>query len=653
MNLPPEQECIRARCFHPSGMPVEFPVEDIETSIPARFEKIVRKYPDRIAFKDIGRSASYDELNQVSNKIAGALLEKCGNGSEPIALLFEHGIDVILAILGVLKAGKFFIALDASLPESRLSHLLDDCTAKLIVTNELNQTLARGLTHNRLPLLNIDSLESNATVDHPNVAVLPRDIAYVLYTSGSTGHPKGVIQNHRNILHLIQSYSERVHLCAADRLTFINSCSSAAGMRNIFGALLNGAGLFAFDPRRQPLIDFGGWVTREEVTICHAMISVFRSIVEVLSGHKTLSSVRLVELAGGSLSVRDLNTFKNYFLPRCVFAHSMGASELGTACWNFVDDLSQSNWVQVPIGYGVRDMEILVLDDYAKKVNGDEVGEIAVRSSYLSPGYWRDPDLTKAKFIASLNPAEPIYLTGDLGRMAPDGCLEYVGRKDFRTKIQGVTVDPTEVEITLLQQPQVSNAAVVTRKRESGEYYLLACIVPRENSKLTIENLRSFLRERLPDPMIPSTFMFLDSLPLANGKIDTTALPFPDGERPNLAVPYRPPLEKIQINIAKIWETVLEIYPVGIDDNFFDLGGDSLAASRVISKVIQTFQLKLPVTALFYAPTVAQMAAIVEQHQTKRGSEAEVEQMLHKIEAMAEDEVQWRVVEINLTVPKK
>jgi len=653
MNLPPEQESIRARCFHPSGKSVEFPVEDIETSIPARFEKIARMYPDRIAFKDKDRSVSHDELNRISNKIAAALLKKCGNSSEPIALLFEHGVDVILAILAVLKAGKFFIALDASLPESRLSNMLDDCTAKLIVTNELNQTLARGLAHNGLPLLNIDMLVSNAPVDRPKLSVLPGDIAYVLYTSGSTGRPKGVIQNHRNILQLSQSCADRVHLCAADRLTFINSCSSAAGMRNIFGALLNGSGLIAFDLRRQPLIDFGGWVTREEVTICHAMIPVFRSIVEVLSDAITLSTVRLMELAGGSLSVRDLNSFKNYFLPRCVFAHSMGASELGTACWNFVGDLSQSNLIQVPIGYGVRDMDILVLDDHAKKVKENEVGEIAVRSSYLLPRYWRDPDLTKAKFIASPNGAEPIYLTGDLGRMAPDGCLEYVGRKDFRTKIQDVTVDPSEVEITLMQLPQVLNAAVVNRKRESGEFYLLACIVARGHSKLTIENLRAFLRERLPDPMIPSTFMILDSLPLANGKLDMTALPLSNGERPSLEVSFRPPHDEIEISIAKIWETILEICPIGIDDNFFDLGGDSLAASRVISRVIQSFQLGLPVKALFYAPTVAQMAGIIKQHQSKRVSEAEVEQMLHEIEALAEDEARRRVDEINLTVTKK
>ncbi len=641
--LPPEQQAIRDKCFHPSGTFVEFPMEEVETSIPARFEKIVRMYPDRLAVKNKDRSQTYNELNKAANQIACAILEKRGQGSEPIALLFEHGIDVVAAILGVLKAGKFYVALDPSFPDMRVARILEDCDAKLIVTNEQKNSLAHELSQNRLPVVNIDANQPNLSGENPDLGISADAFAYVIYTSGSTGPPKGVIQNHRHVLHNIMPYTNCIHVCAEDRLTFLNSSSSAAGVRNIFGALLNGSGLFSFDLRREALIDLAVWLAREQVTICHAMTSVFRSIVEVLSGNEKFTGLRLLELAGESLSAKDINLYRSHFLPKCVFAHSMGATEVATARWYFIGDLSQRGFVQAPVGYGVADKEVLLLDDNGKELGYNQIGEIAVKSRYLSPGYWRNADLTRTKFLLHPNGDERLYLTGDLGRMLPDGCLEYIGRKDFRAKIRGFTVDPTEVEIALLQHSQVQNAAVVTRNRESGENYLVAYIVPSGNSALRIEYLRDFLREHLPDHMIPLTFVFLESLPLTNGKLDPTGLPLPDDKRSNLEQVYAPPRGEIEIRLAQIWEEILDVRPIGIHDNFFNVGGHSLAASRVISRVIQTFQLELPIKALFDAPTVAEMAAIIAQNQTRRASNEELAQMLNEVEAMSEEEAQQLV----------
>jgi len=246
-NLPPEQQAIRDKCFHPSGTFVEFPIEDVEVSIPARFEKIVRMYPDRLAVKDIERSLTYDELNKAANQIAHSILEKRGQVSEPVILFFEHAIDVIATILGVLKAGKFYVVIDPSSPLERIRSIVEDCGADIIVTNSRNADLANKLEHATCALVNIDRISDFYPSDDIGHTVLPDDLATICYTSGSTGKPKGVVQAHRNVLHSVKILSERYGVTVNDRLTLLHSLSFASGHAHFRISLLNGASLFPFN----------------------------------------------------------------------------------------------------------------------------------------------------------------------------------------------------------------------------------------------------------------------------------------------------------------------------------------------------------------------------------------------------------------------
>ena len=284
--------------------------------------------------------------------------------------------------------------------------------------------------------------------------------------------------------------------------------------------------------------------------------------------------------------------------------------------------------------------------------NGNEVpfehaGEIAVRSRYMAPAYWRRPELTRAAFLPiSSDGTERFYRTGDVGSMAPDRCLTYLGRKDSQVKIRGNKVEIAEIKMELLNLDVVTQAVVVAHEEVPGHKRLTAYIVPTKMPGLTVSALRSALAAKLPDYMIPSAFVMLDKFPVIGiGKIDRAALPLPDNGRPALDLPYVPPRSSIEVELTRIWSAVLAVDRVGIHDNFFDLGGHSLTASRVISRVIQTFQLELPIKALFDAPTVAEMAAVIEAHQGKKVGEADLERMLAELESLPEDEARRLIAE--------
>jgi acyl carrier protein len=333
----------------------------------------------------------------------------------------------------------------------------------------------------------------------------------------------------------------------------------------------------------------------------------------------------------------------------------MSTTETGNITQFFIDRETPINGDIAPIGYPAEDMEVLLLDNTHRQVRDGELGEIAIKSRYLSLGYWRRPDLTEEKFRPDPDGGEArIYFTGDLGRRDPDGCLFHMGRKDDQVKIRGYRVETVEVEAVLLSLGHFRKVFVALRDRGLPEKSLIAYLVPERWPAPTASFLRKTLTAILPSHMIPAVFVMLESLPLTpTGKVDRNALPDPEIKRPNLDTLFVAPRTPVEQRLASIWMEALALDPVGIHDNFFDLGGHSLAAMRVISRVIQQFQLKLPVKALFEAPTVAEMAAIIETHQDERASDTDLPQMLREVEAMTDEEAQRRVDEMNSTFANK
>jgi amino acid adenylation domain-containing protein len=638
-TLPPEQESIRVKCFHPSGTFVEFKKEEIEQSISSRFEGQVHSNSDRLAVRTRSHELTYDALNRAGNRVARAIMERRGTGEEPVALLFEQGAPVIASILGVLKAGKFYVPLDSSYPQTRTRYMLEDSAADLIVTNTQNLSLARDLVRNGGEVLNFDTLDPTLSDENLELCVAPANLAYMIYTSGSTGQPKGVVQSHRNVLHDIMNYTNALHICKHDRLITLTSYSFADTARSTYGALLNGASLYPLDIREDGLTHLAEWLIQQEITIYRSVPTTFRHFIRTLDGKEQFPKLRLVYMAGEPVHKRDVELYKRHFSSNCIFMNGIGSTECLTYRWYFINKETTINGNNVPVGYALVDMEILLLDDDGNEMGPNQIGEMAVKSRYLCPGYWRKPELTRAVFLSPPESGEGrIYRTGDLGLMLADGCLIHMGRKDFQVKIRGHRVEVAEIEAKLLSSGKVKEAIVILREDRPGDQRLVAYFVPAERPIPTVTTLRRALAEKLPDYMIPSAFVSLDALPLLpNGKIDRRQLPTPDRTRADLATPFLPPQTRVEEALTDIWAEVLVLDRVGIHDNFLELGGNSLLATQIISRVISILQVEIPLRSLFESPTVADMAMVVTQNQIKKAEQKDIERMLEELERLSDN----------------
>jgi amino acid adenylation domain-containing protein len=613
-DIPSEQLRIQAKCIHPSGSFIEFRQEDIEQSIVERFEQQVRKFPNRLAVKSKNYQFTYGELNEAANCVAYAILNRIGESEESVLLLIENDAPAIVSILGVLKAGKISMFLEPSHLHSRLTHILKDSQARIIVTNSSHFFLANALTKGSLQVLNIDELNSSLSTVNPGLSISPDIFSFIIYTSGSTGQPKGVIQNHRNMLHRIMNFTNTLHICPEDRQIFFTSPAYIAALWNILRALLNGAAVFPYDIKSEGIGQLAEWLNQEEITIFSGLV-IFRQFPSILTGQEKFPNIRLVTLGGDTIFKRDIEHYKKYFSPECILVVALGTTEAARLTEYFIDKETEIVDSNVPVGYAVQDMDVQLLDDTGRAVGFNRIGEIAVKSRYLSPGYWQRPDLTRTVFLpVSDGGQERVYLTGDLGRMRPDGCLFHLGRKDYQVKVRGYRVEIVEVEKALLDLENIKEAVVVDGQDSIGEKRLIAYLVCDTQPAPSASSLRSALSQKLPDYGIPSTFVILDALPLTpNGKVDRRALPAPDWARSQPVETRVSPRDELELQLTKTWEKVLGVQPIGVTDNFFELGGQSLLALRLFVQIEKILDKNLPLATLFEAPTVEQLAIILRE----------------------------------------
>lgn len=647
-NPPPEQQAIQSKSFHPSGTFVEFMKEEIERSVPERFEKIVNMHSHRIAVKTADRTVTYADLNTIANRLARQILAEAGTTQEPVALLFDNGAALFAAMLGVLKAGRFFVAVDPSLPKARIAILLEDSQATLVVTDRQYLALAGQVVGTRCRLLDLESIDQSIPATNLGLPVSADALALIFYTSGSSGAAKALLWTHRVLLHHLMLTTNAFHGCEEDRISLLASGTSGAVTNGLF-ALLVGAALLPFDVRKEGIARLPSWLSEERISICWFSPQLFRNLREALRGREQFTDLRLIRLAGEAAYRSDIDLYKQHFPGNCFLVNALSSSEAGFLSICYVDHSSDISGNEVPVGYPVADKQILLLDEEGKDVGFNQVGEIVVSSRYLSLGYWRRPDLTDAKFRA--NPEdrdERLYFTGDLGLMRPDGCLVYKGRKDFRVKIRGYGVEFAEVEKVLLEHTGIREAVVVAPENESGEARLIAYVTSSSHPSPSVTELRGFAKQNLPDYMIPSAFVILDEMPLTpNGKVDRRALPDPDHARPQLNTPFVSPRTSIEKQLADIWAEVLDLAEVGIHDNFFDLGGHSLAAFQVISRVNNWFQLELPAHSLFQSPTVAEMALIITQSEAHTLNQKDLDRILTELESFSDVQAQECVAREN------
>jgi amino acid adenylation domain-containing protein len=576
-------------------------------------------YPDRVAVSPGDRLLTYDELNQAANRLARKILDRQGIKNEPVAILLEHGADIIIAILAVWKAGKIYVPLDPTLPLARNKAILDATQAHLVVTRAPYRDYL-GQTQKDLHWISIDELSSTVSAENVGAAIAPDHLAYILFTSGSTGQPKGVMQNHRNVLHQIKRETNGLRFCADDRLILLRSCSAIGGMRIVLCALLNGATVHPFNVTRAGHAELAELLARENITIYDSTPTTFRQFIADLPDEQRFPHLRLIRLSSEPVHQHDVELYKKYFSQGCIFTNSLGLTETGGSIrQNLIDQNTNVMSTTVPVGYAVEDMDVVILDDDGHEVGPEEVGEIAVSSSYLSPGYWRNPDLTNEKFaVDSEDGNKRLYLTGDVGQMLSDGCLVHLGRKDFQVKVRGYKIDVAEVERAILDLPSVKAAVVVARADSSDEQCIVAYWIPAATPVPSVSSLRRALSNKLPEYMIPSCFVTLDALPTTpTGKVDRKALPVPDRVRPVLEAVFVKPSSETEKLLAAIWQQVLRLDKIGIDDNFFDLGGNSLRLAEVNRKVNVVFQRTIPLMDMLALPTIRTLAEYMARAENK------------------------------------
>lgn len=644
---------IRAKCFHPSGTFVEFPEENIERSIPERFEKMAELYPERLAVKSRSGHFTYDLLNKAANRLARRILACRGRGQEPVGLFLKDGARLIAAHLGVLKAGKFSLGLDPSASNARMDHLIKDSQSALVITDKENYSQARQWVDRGRKLINVDEPDSAHGEENPGLPISPYDYCYLRYTSGSTGSAKGGLKTHRHVMHAVMNATNSFHICPDDRSLLISHDRSFG--KYAFDVLLNGAALCPFFIRDEALFRLADWLIQERITSYCSFPTAFRHFAGALPGGKQFPALRMIRLEGEPIFKSDVELYRKYFPSECVLINSFSSTETGPVCVYFVDKDSDMTGTRVPAGYPVEGMEVLLLDERGREVGPGETGEVAVKGRFLSSGYWRRPELTREKFFSEPQSGEDrIYTTGDLGRWSENGYLELCGRKDFQVKVRSFRVDVGEVEAVLATHPGVKEVTVIGKQDESENTRLIAYFVPRGEPAPTVSSLRKFVTERLPDYMIPALFVTLDRLPLlSTGKVDRPALPEPGKSRPEMDSPYAPPGTRREEEVAKIWGQVLWLDRIGIHDNFFDLGGDSLAATKILSQIFKQFQIEIPLRALFESPTVAAMAAAIDEHRGKELDERDLERILTELESLSHEEAQSRLNESRSPAIKK
>ncbi|BCU12466.1 non-ribosomal peptide synthetase [Microcystis aeruginosa] len=598
----------------PSNHFIEFRKQDIEQSIPARFREQVQKYPHHLAVHTNNYHWTYSELNYRVNQIAQAILKQSTFKEERIALLFEHDAPMVAAILGVLKVGKTYVPLDPNYPHKRVVYILEDSQASMILTNNKNLDRAQELTKGIIPIINIDNIDFASFFNEEEREISPNTIAYILYTSGSTGQPKGVIQNHRNVLHFIRNYTNNLHINEQDGLTLLSSYSFDAAIVDIFAAILNGATLYPIDLREEGISELFQLLQSQRITIYHSTPTLYRHFVSNLSKGEKPNQIRIVVLGGEEVVKKDVDLYKEHFSDQCILVNGLGSTESTFTLQYLIAQQTEIIRNTVPVGYPFEETEIILLNEVGETT--DIYGEIAIRSPYIALGYWQKPELTQAVFVPDWEfSGRRIYRTGDLGRLRGDGKLEFLGRKDFQVKIRGFRIELGEIETVLNQHSQVQSSVIIAREDTPGNKRLVAYIVPQKEATPTPNELRQFLKEKLPDYMIPSAFVILESLPLTpNGKIDRRALPAPEQsyERTNKFILPRNPIEEI---LVTIWSEVLKVKQLSINDNFFELGGHSLLATQLISRIRTNFSIEIPLRSLFTAPTIEELGQQIQHLQ--------------------------------------
>jgi amino acid adenylation domain-containing protein len=552
---------------------------------------------------------SYAELESQSNRLANYLLTVGVGRDVAVGLYLERSPAMVVAALAILKAGGAYIPLDPVQPVARLAFMLNDSGARVVVsTTELAQRLTPGTW--KVVMLDGDAAKIAAHSDvRPESTVRPEDLAYIIYTSGSTGQPKGVEVPHSGLSNLVAWHQRAFQVNSTDRASALASLGFDAAVWELWPYLASGASVHVPEELvRSDAKALRDWMVSQGITISFAATAMAENLIQ-LEWPKT-TALRFL-LTGA-------DTLKKYPSPRLPFVlvNNYGPTE-GTVVSTSGVVAPETSANQPPsIGRPIDGVEIHILDDSQQPVAEGTKGEIYIGGAGLARGYRNRPDLTAERFVPNPFSAQPgarLYKTGDLAHRLPNGQIAFLGRIDEQVKIRGYRVEPNEIAMVLGQHSTVQTSVVTAREGTPGEKELIAYVVLAPGAKLNAGELRDHLRKRVPDYMVPTEFVAIPGVPVtANGKLDRAALPAPNGSRPH-AESYVEPRTAVEEELVKILAPLLKIERVGVNDNFFLLGGHSLLGTQLIARISETFGVELTLLKLFDHPTVAEMSSEIEE----------------------------------------
>ncbi|MEL7087147.1 MAG: AMP-binding protein, partial [Planctomycetota bacterium] len=616
-----------------------------EPNLVARFEAMAARYPDRTAIDSNGVTLTYAQLNAKANRIAHAILAAVPRARKPVAsppdtplvaLFVDQGVDLAASVFGTLKAGCAYVPLDPTYPDNKNAHMLADARPVAMVTYAASDARADALTPTKLPKVHVEALPDTTAADNPGVAIEEHRLAYVLYTSGSTGKPKGVMQTHRSVLHNAAVHADAFGITPQDRQTLLYPCSVYGGVRDTYNALLNGAALHHYPVREAGYDGLTTWLAEHRISLYCSVASVFRHFARRLdesgepADENRYADLRIIKLGGEAPLPADVELYRNHFPDHCELSCGLGSTETGMSCRFPVMKDTVLDGPAIPLGKAVHGIEVLLLDEQRQPVGENDLGEIAIRSRFITQGYLGRDDLNTTVFsVDEHDPELRTFYTGDLAQRNADGDFMHRGRKDHQVKVRGNRVELLEVEAALESHPAVRDAVVLAKTDDAGTVRLIAYLTLEEDhgETITAHSMRDHLKNYVARFAIPNVYVRLDEIPLTpNGKRNRLALPEPDGGGVTLLMAGGEkvaPANELEEKIARAFARALNgknstdttfrgEFRGGVTDSFFDLGGDSLQAVGLVLGIEQEVGQRIELAALISHPSVRALAELLD-----------------------------------------
>ena len=617
------------------------------------FEAQVERAPNAVAAVFENQQLTYKELNRKANQLASHLKRFSVGPESKVGICMTRSIEMVVGILGILKAGGAFIPLDPVYPKDRLSFMIQETQIPVVLTQE---SLLKELPEHRARVVCLDTdwpSISQQSEENTKSMASELSLAYVIYTSGSTGMPKGVMVMHVSLWHYVQDLQVSLGITSADVYLHTASIAFSSSVRQLLVPLSLGAtAVIATQEQKTNPLELFELIKRRDVTVMDIVPTFLRNCIHTLTRIKRLpredlldNRLRLILSTGEPLSYEVVNKWRFKCKHDARLINMYGATETsGSVAVHPIVYENGDRTKIAPLGRPIAHTHIYLLGRNLQPVSDGASGGLYIAGLRVARGYLNRPRLTAETFIPdsfSNVPGARLWKSGDLAHYLPHGNIGFIGRIDYQINLRGIRIEPEEIESVLADHPAVQQAVVVAKEDDHGENFLLAYLACDMKNIPDASSLRGFVRNKLPDHMIPSSFVMLDALPLtSSGKVDRQALPAFHTTRPHLKNPFIEPRTPVEEALVEIWSDVLCIDRIGIHDNFLELGGNSLLGTRVVSHIRDSFLLDLPLRSVFENPTVAELAMVITQRKAEKAEQKDIDHILAQLEMLSDEEAQ-------------